>query len=380
MISRDTLVEQIFLDGSSYFNQLLADINEARDSIDMEVYIFSRDLLGKKVAHALASAARRGVHVRLLVDGAGAPAWSGRLFHDMESACVEMRIFHPFPWETWHWGRSVVKLPLLAKMFFLLLKINSRNHRKTCVIDHRIAYIGSINVDHCHLTKSDGGEGWRDTAVRITGQDLAVLSTAFECAWTYRSIRERLRSIFHHRRQQNAFFLNYTRHRRRIAQKIWLKRIEESQQRIWITNAYFVPNNRLLLYIVRAAKRGIDVKILLPQKSDVTVMPWASMFFYFKLLQHGVRIFEYDKTVLHAKTLIIDDWMVLGSSNLNHRSILHDLEVDVQVCTESAKQVLSLAFLNDLNDATEITLANWRRRPWYQRAVGRILLFIKYWI
>ncbi len=132
--------------------------------------------------------------------------------------------------------------------------------------------------------------------------------------------------------------------------------------------------------VPRGAKRGVDVCILLPQKSDIIVMPWASSTFYLKLLKQGVKLFEYNNHVLHAKSLIIDSWMTIGSSNLNHRSILHDLEVDIVISTESAKEQLIKLFEDDTKNSTQITLDNWRRRPWYQRWIGHILLYMKYWM
>jgi len=372
--------ETIFTNGSDYFNALISDIEQSHYSIEIEAYIFSKDQVGARVAKSLITAATRGIEVRILIDGAGAPLWGGAMFSDMEKAGIKFKIFHPFPWELWNWSRSAVKLPILLKWFFLILKMNSRNHRKTVMVDHRIAYIGSINIDECHLTKSEGGEGWRDTAVRVVGIDLSDLSSAFEAAWTYRGLKERIRDTFRHVRKHSIIRLNYSRHRRRILYKHFLKRIQHAENRIWVTNAYFVPDNKLLKQFRRAAKRGIDVCILLPQKSDIIVMPWASSTFYLKLLKQGVKLFEYDNHVLHAKSLIIDNWMTIGSSNLNHRSILHDLEVDIVISTESAKEQLIKLFENDIKNSTEITLKNWRRRPWYQRWIGHILLYMKYWM
>ncbi|GAH09354.1 unnamed protein product, partial [marine sediment metagenome] len=153
------------------------------------------------------------------------------------------------------------------------------------------------------------------------------------------------------------------------------------KQRIWITNAYFVPDNVLLKRLRDAANNGIDVRILLPKKSDVMVMPWASSTFYYRLLKSGVKIFEYLPSMLHAKSLIIDNWALIGSSNLNHRSLLHDLEADIMLkSTESIKQLES-DFLNDLTQSREVELDSWHIiRPLRQRLVGRMVLYMKYWI
>lgn len=371
--------EIIFAHGQGHFNSLLQDIADAQHSIDLETYSFHNDQLGKTVAKALATAAKRGVSVRVLVDGAGSPLWSTGMASELEKSGAITKVFHPFPWQLWNWSRSVVKLPLLLKWIYLLLKINFRNHRKVCLIDNKYAYIGSLNISKHHLNKEQGGDDWRDTSVRLTNIDLQELYKAFDAAWNWRTIQERVRDAFHHVRNDPIIRLNYTRHRRRILYKDLLRRIANCKKRIWITNAYFVPDNILLRRLKESARAHVDVRILLPNKSDVMMMPWASSTFYYNLLKAGVRIFEYLPSMLHAKSLILDDWMLIGSSNLNHRSLLHDLEADINIISPVAKQQLEAHFLDDLTKSREISLSSWSTlRPWWQRLMGRLVLYIKY--
>lgn len=372
--------EILFAEGHSYYEALLQDIANAQHSIDLETYAFHNDHLGKSIAAALAQAAARGVKVRVLVDGAGSPSWN-TMADELEKAGALSKVFHPFPWQLWNWSRSVVKLPLLLKWIYLLLKINFRNHRKVCLIDNKYAYIGSLNICKHHLNKENGGDAWRDTSVRLFNMDLQELHKAFDAAWEHRTIQERVRDAFRHVRKDPIIRLNYTRHRRRILYKDLLRRIAHCKKRIWITNAYFVPDNILLRRLKESARAGIDVRILLPRKSDVTMMPWASSTFYYNLLKAGVRIFEYLPSMLHAKSLILDDWMLIGSSNLNHRSLLHDLEADINIVSAAAKEKLVEHFLDDLRESREISLDSWNKlRPWRQRFMGRLVLYIKYWI
>ena len=337
--------------------------------------------MGKSVAITLANAAKRGVKIRVMVDGAGTPFWSGHFATMLENVGAETKVFHPFPWQLWNWSRSVVKLPLLLKWIYLMLKINYRNHRKVCLIDNRIAYIGSFNITQEHLDKAQGGDNWRDTSVRLEGIPLDDLNKAFDAAWNHRTIQERLRDTFRQVRKDAPIRLNFTRHRRRILYKNLLRKISQCKKRIWITNAYFIPDNFLLKRLKDAAHRGLDVRILLPRKSDVMMMPWASSTFYFSLLKAGIRIFEYLPSMLHAKSIILDDWMLIGSSNLNHRSLLHDLEADVCIQSISGKKVLEDQFLSDLTASRELSLTSWQQwRPRRQRILGRLLLYIKYWI
>jgi cardiolipin synthase A/B len=373
--------ETVFSNGDQHFEHLVNDINTAKSSIELETYIFQKDHLGIRIAHALTQAAQRGVNIRILVDGAGTPYWGAQFAKTLEAAGAHTRVFHPFPWQLWNWSRATIKLPILLKGIFLLLKANYRNHRKVCIIDNTIAYVGSLNITKCHLSRQQGGDGWRDSSIRLCNIDLAPLLKAFNAAWSHRTITERVQESFRQIRRNPVLRLNYTRHRRRILHKQLLRRIMRCHDRIWITNAYFVPDNFLLRRLREAAKAGTDVRILLPKKSDVMVMPWTSSTFYYRLLKAGVRIFEYIPSNLHAKLLILDNWMLLGSSNLNHRSLLHDLEVDINVREVASKKILADQFLMDLTQAKEITFNTWKQhRPWRQRIIGQLVLYLKYWI
>jgi len=371
--------ETVFVDGNIYFDALITDISNAKKSIELESYIFANDSVGQKISHALIEAAKRGVMVRILVDGAGSPYFATTLAHSLEKAGVQTRVFHPFPWQLWNWSRSVVKWPILLRWIYLFLKSNSRNHRKICIIDKEIAYIGSINITADHLHQNKEGLSWRDAAVRFKGISLKELSESFESAWFSKTIQERMRDTFHRVKKNPYIRLNNSWHRRRVLYRNLLKRMRRADHRIWISNAYFVPDNFLLRRLKLAADYGLDVRVLLPKKSDVFMMPWASEAFYSSLLKSGVRIFEYLPNNLHAKVLFVDDWILVGSSNLNYRSILHDLEADAVITKESSKKILEEQFLKDLQNSQEITFDNWKKRPWYQRFSGRALLYLKYW-
>lgn len=375
--------ETIFFDGEKYYQALQHDIATAKKTIDLETYIFQsdRDSLGKKIIDSLILAAQRGVNIRILVDGAGSASWGGQLTKQLEKAGVKTRVFHPIPWRLWHWSRSVIRLPFLIKLIYFIFKINTRNHRKVCIIDKKIVYVGSANISICHLNKEQGGENWRDTVVRLLHANITDLQQAFNAAWKHVPIQGRIHGMFKHIADTNPRFrLNNTRHRRRVLHKNLLQRLAECKKRVWITNAYFVPDNFLLKKLNDLARSGIDVRILLPQKSDIFIMPWASYAFYESLLKSGVRIFEYLPSILHAKTLILDDWFIVGSSNMNHRSLLHDLEVDVSIQSKTCKHALVEQFLYDLTQAKEVHLQNWHKRALFQRIIGRLMLYIKYWI
>ncbi len=372
--------EIIFLQNEKYFDALLRDIDQAKMQIDLETYIFEGDALGLQVLDSLIAAANRGVKVRILVDGAGTGVWSADLERKLEAAGIETRVYHPFPWRFWQWRRAIVRLPFLRKILFFIYMMNKRNHRKVCVIDGDIVYIGSANISQCHLSVQQGGKGWRDTVVRLRSVDITDLNEAFEAAWNHTSFSDHLHNLFERVNTGAVIRLNYTRHRRRSFYKNLLRHIAKCKTRVWITNAYFVPDNFLLKKLKDLAESGVDVRILLPQKADVFIMSWASSAFYESLLNSGVRIFEYFPSMLHAKSLILDDWFVVGSSNFNHRSVLHDLEVDVTITDTKNKQIIEQQFIVDLSQSQEIDLSSWHKRTWFQKWIGRLTLYVKYWI
>jgi cardiolipin synthase len=144
---------------------------------------------------------------------------------------------------------------------------------------------------------------------------------------------------------------------RRRSFRDFISRVQSAQNRIWITNAYLAPSTPLLRALAKAAQRGVDVKILVPRKSDVFFMPWVTAAHYPKLLKSGIQVFEYIPSFLHAKVALIDDWAIVGSSNLNRRSLIHDHEVDVVVSKPSSIQNLEERFMKDLTQSEQIQKA-----------------------
>ena len=370
---RTELQETVFADSSRYFAALMKDIDQAVAQIDFETYIFDLDLLGREVAEKLAAAARRGVVVRLMIDGAGSSISSGKLAKQLNSSGAQVHIYHPLPWnvDQWEWG--LPRLPWLIKIQRLLERMHSRNHRKVCMIDQRIAWIGSFNVSQRHLPYEQGGENWRDTALRLEGVGIEHLQHAFNAAWADdRSLIPR--QIFH----PANIRLNHI-HRRKLRRDL-LQRIASTGLRIWITNAYFVPIGSILRQLKKAARRGVDVRILLPGNSDVFFMPWASAVFYESLLKAGVRIFEYTGGVLHAKVMLLDGWMTVGSSNIDYLSFFRNLEAEVVASLPGTKKDLEDLFLQDLTQSAEITLNDYPQRPWWKKLAGHFLMYIKRWL
>lgn len=363
--------EELFHDGKSFFARLLAELSAATHSIELETYIFRDDTTGKTVAKALAEAARRGIQVRVLVDGFGSAGWVPAFFETLSAAGVKARIYHPLPWTA---------LPTIHHFFTLILNLNRRDHRKVCVIDKKVAWVGSMNVTDA--------EGWRDTGARLEGPMIEELIDEFDRTWHNSWSFERGQvSWFRRARLRAREYVNYasvrtnsTRAERHRLHLDFVARIRAARRRVWLTNAYFVPGRKLQLALKAAASSGTDVRVLIPQNPDVIFIRWVGLMFYQRLLAANVRIFEYRPGVLHAKTALIDGWALVGSTNMNQRSQLHDLEADVVLMTPESLASLERQFQRDIEQSQEVSCQTLDKLPLWQRLLGRVFLLIRYWI
>ena len=370
---------QVFHNGDEFFSALEAAIEGAEKQIDMESYIFASDRIGQRIFSALARAVKRGVPVRLLVDGIGSSSWITTLRQWARRDGIQFKVFHELPWERW-WRGEGEPSARRSKLRELLRRLNNRNHRKVCIVDSRRAFVGSMNVIDYHVPSLARSSTWRDTGVSVEGKDVRALEQSFEWLWfgALRRLAWRLRGKRKRFASSDLVRLNTLRKHRRDNYLDLLVRIVGAQRRVWITNAYFVPDGSLVRALSVAAEAGVDVRILVPQFSDVWFIPWVASAFHLGLLRAGVRIFEYTGTVLHAKTMVVDDWALVGSSNLNHRSLLHDLEADVVLPTEKDRTELEKQFILDLDSADEVTLDTWQQRPWIERWFGGVLLAFRH--
>ena len=166
--------EHIYPQADAYFNSILAAIDQSQSKIDMEVYIFESNNIGAKVASALLNAAKRGVTVRLMVDGMGIDDQFPALAQKLINGGVQLRVFRPLPWRVREWRFSRFGLPWLSKLWYLTFSINRRNHRKMLLIDNHLIWLGSINISQNHFPQALGGKGWRDTAIKVISTKLTL--------------------------------------------------------------------------------------------------------------------------------------------------------------------------------------------------------------
>jgi len=377
MSKLDSPVEEIiYTHAPDYFDRVIHAIESAQHSVEMEVYLFDDDLIGSRVTQALSEAAQRGISVKLLTDGVGICSNFYQIADKLNRSGVQLKIHRPLPWRFELWPFSLATNQGLQKFWYLLSFINQRDHRKLLMIDHKTVLLGSFNVSQTHLPEKLGGKDWRDTAIEIKGIDTRNIQTAFNACWL--KSRKKKTAV---QLTLSPFIFNFTRALRLRKRASLLKRIETAEEKIWLTNAYFLPDAKFLKSLLIASERGVDVRIVLPKHSDVFFIPWASSYFYSHLLNAGARLYEYQKGILHAKTILVDDWACVGSSNLNQRSLMHDLELDYSIQLEVTKQQLALDVLDDIKDSEELDPDNWDQNRLWQRLLGGLLLvLLAYWV
>lgn len=371
---------QIFHSGNDFFTSLRADIVAAQKSITLESYIFALDRLTEPLLKDLEEARQRGCTVKIIVDGFGSYENIPALDRICEKAGIELRVFHPLPYPLL-WFRKMSFLTE-GRTLFLFRRVNRRNHRKIVVIDEKVAYLGSINFIENHCASIVGDKAWRDTGVRLEGPLVRQLSLAFQVTYLrthYRGILSWMNSWkWQHPQRSPALYLNTTKNMRKNLYKDILRRLNHAQHRIYITTAYFLPKRALLRVLLKAARRGVDVQILIPGKSDVPLVKWAAFYIVRFLLKRRIPMYEYQKSILHAKTMIVDDDVYIGSFNLNHRSIMHDLEVIARLDDPKSLYDMLQQWHQDIKDSKSVSEKDFRAPSWIARLIYWVAFRLRY--
>ena len=354
--------EELFFDGDAYFSGLLADLETAQKSVELESYIFELDGTGEAVIESLIRCTQRGVHTRLLVDGFGSLPTCEAIRARLRGTQVRFHVYHPFQWPK-PWG--------ISKWFG---RANRRDHRKLCIVDGARAWLGSFNVADVHRKQSrEDLRPWRDTGVRIEGQEVLSLLAAFDQAWRAR----RFSATFW---PSHLVRLNYRRTDRARGAEDLLQKIRSARSRVWLTTPYFVPGRKLLAALKAARSNGADVRLLGPALSDVPGMRSVAATYYGHILKAGGAVYQYQPSVLHAKTALIDDWATVGSSNLNQRSLHHDLEADVVLQSPASIAALADQFELDLKNSICVTPQLLAKRSWTEKMIGAFGSGLRHWL
>lgn len=359
--------EDIFFNSQELFDQFLKDCEKAQSSIWIEVFSLEEGKLYQKLIPALNAAASRGVDVRIIVDGLGSLETRKTKLLDKHSQ-IQYRIFNPF---------------FISRLFL----VNHRDHRKLFLIDQKIAYVGSANID-------DKSYHWRESTVRLTGNNVQFLVEAFYRNW----IRVgKDHNLLNHLTEKVKRFVNYPfkfkrllRHRiiltdsafDRIKVKLfWASKIDRARTKIWITTPYFVPTALIFNSLLKAAKKGIDVRIIIPGKNhiDLPFMKKIERYYIETLLKHGVKVYEYLPKMIHAKVCLFDHQVIMGSSNWNHRSRYSDLELDVILGQKESYESIKAQFEIDASESHLMTINNIPRLNIFQSVYYKFFHFIRYW-
>ncbi len=372
--------EEVFLDGDHYFDRILKDIQSAKSSITIEVYMFNDDLLGREVAHHLIAAHARGVKVEVIVDGMGSHRFFDFLYGEFLKNHLAVKVYNPLPFVHPYYGQ----LTFTKKIYWLinrLIKLNKRDHRKIFTIDETIMYVGSFNVTVEHTLKSDH-KPWKDMGVRVTGDQVKFAVLNFKKNWKitdFYQYRKKIRSLKLPSWRFSPLRLNNTLFMRRYFNKNFNQRIFKSKKRIWLMTPYFIPERKLVMGLARAAKRGVDVRLLIASKTDVELFRTLQYFYYPFLIKSGVKVFQYTDTVLHAKNYIIDEWVTVGSSNLNHRSLMHDLEVDLAIQDKVNLKMIEDHFESSVKNLEALSFESLRQRSLWDKIMSGMYFIFRYW-
>lgn len=361
---------RLLRDGDEAFPAMLEAIAGAQRQVLLETYIIHGDRSSLAFCAALAERARAGVAVYFMFDSVGSFDFPLDVIREMRQAGVHVLEYAPYaPWRP-RW------------------RINRRNHRKTCVVDGVTAFTGGINIGDENLPPSLGGGGWHDLHVRIDGP------VAAECAHMFHEVWRRgggdafdlvLSGPSPAGPEGHAHAMVLGNHELRLRKEIrraYLHAIDRARRSIAIMNAYFVPDRGIRRALARAVVRGVDVRILIPgPANDLRALYHATRAVCDELLANGVKIFEWPDRMMHAKTAAIDGaWVTVGSYNLDHRSLFHNLEANL-ICVDRALAAqVEASFRRDLARCDELELASWRRRSVLRKVGERFYYLFRHWL
>jgi cardiolipin synthase len=312
--------------------------------------------------------AKAGVQVRLIYDSLGSFGLPSAYLEELQQAGVETLEFHPVaPWRP-RWG------------------LNRRDHQKILVVDDQVAFTGGINIGDEYAPLEQGGGGWHDMHVSVEGPAVFDFARLFRATWIKNggapfpeptmprfegSPHSALVQVISNARLRNRFQMR----------RAYLHAMRRSERRISLMNAYFIPERRVRRELVRAAQRGVAVRVIVPSTSDVSAVYWATRYLYSRLIGRGVRIFEWPERMMHAKSGVIDGvWSTIGSFNFDRRSLLHNLEVGLLVIDRGLGQELERQFEADLAGCQEVVPAEWERRSIWRKFLEWLFYQFRHWL
>lgn len=370
---------RLLLDGPATYQAMFAAIMAAKDHINLETYILDDDEVGQRFAQALIDKQQHGVQVNLIRDSVGTIGTPAAFFKRLTDSGIQVLEFNPIN-------------PLTARKGW---ELNQRDHRKLLVVDGSIAFLGGINISSVYsggsfgkitLSHSDGTTAWRDTDLQLQGPVVAELQKLFLTTWKNQkgaplAVRNYFPKTQTIGRQVVRAIGSAPDEPVSLIYATLLSAIRSAETSIYLTNAYFAPDPQLLSALELAAKRGVDVQLILPSKTDSWLVFHAGRSYYTQLLDAGVKIFERRGVILHSKTALIDGvWATVGSTNLDWRSFLHNYELNAVVLGAEFGDQVQTMFDADLAASNAITPEQWRRRELDLRMKEVFARIWAYWL
>jgi cardiolipin synthase len=367
----------LLVDGQAAYAAMFKAIQGARDHINLETFIIEDDETGRKFADLLLQKQAEGVQVNLIYDSVGSFSTPAPFFQRLRDKGIQVVEFNPIN-------------PFKARKHWILAH---PDHRKILIIDGKVAIAGGINISKVYSStpfRRDPDEKtplpWRDTDVQIEGPAVTEFQKLFLDTWQkQKGPALSKRNYFPDQKEAGNALVRVVGstpgQSNRIIFIVYVSAITFAEHSIHLTNAYFIPDDQTLDAFTDAARRGVDVKIILPSTSDSRMALYAAQYNYSELLKAGVKVYERRNALLHAKTAVIDGvWSTVGSTNLDYWSLLSDDEVNTVVLSHEFAVEMEKMFARDLAESDEIKWEEWKKRPLFPRIRDWFAHLFSHWM
>ncbi|HEX2676222.1 MAG TPA: phospholipase D-like domain-containing protein [Polyangiales bacterium] len=340
-------------DGEVCLPAMRQAIAAAEREVLLEMYWFGSDATGRAFAEALSEKARQGVRVCVTYDCVGSWETDRSMFAEMRRAGCEVFEYNPLRFWRPHWRIG-----------------NRRNHRKQLIVDGRVGLTGGVNLADPWASAAHGGGAFRDDMIRIEGPGVASMREIFAATFQAFPGARPLDPIEPSApcgETRVAVLANDHRKHRKLIERAYLTAIRAARTRVLIENSYFIPGLLVRYALGRAVQRKVEVRVVLPLESDVPAVSYATRRLYGALLRRGIRLYEWGRNVLHSKTAVIDDTCMVGTHNLDYRSWLYNLEINVSVDDPNIAAQLAQRIERDIAESVQVDARVWRYRPLLER-------------